>query len=139
MAPKLPREKAVVGNTILKKKDIRGFALPERSFAALSAAIASKYSLMDFVIKYKDEDGEMVTIAEDDDLVEAFAVTKENEDRCKDRSVLRLEIHTSTSSRGMSDYDADAATPKTSPKLDKGARKSRGSAGRRNAFPTFEM
>ncbi len=54
--------------------DIRRFRLPAApTFTDLVAQLSSMYSLSDFVVKYKDEEGDLVTLGSDSELAEAIA------------------------------------------------------------------
>lgn len=53
--------------------DIRRLTLLSPSYAVLRAALAALWPAVRFVVKYSDDEGDLVTIACDDDLDEAVA------------------------------------------------------------------
>ena len=75
--------------------DIRRFVLPESAnFDILLAHIRSMYDINYFTIKYKDEDGDLVTIATDEELKEAISWTDKS-------GMLRISVFKNDPTRGV--------------------------------------
>lgn len=55
--------------------DIRRFKLPTSSFDALRNHLSTVYSISDFIVKYKDDEGDLVTLSSSDELSLATAST----------------------------------------------------------------
>lgn len=66
--------------------DIRRFVLPaEPTYSALFAHLSTAYGFADFQIKYKDDEGDLITMTNDPELNEAIITATEND-------ILRLSI-----------------------------------------------
>ena len=75
-------------------EEIRRISLYERSFISLQKQIKELFGLNErsFTLKYKDEEGDLVTISSDEELIESFQSIKGN--------LLRIEIIPNNEEKG---------------------------------------
>lgn len=80
---KMVRIKTILGG------DVRRFTIDEPSFATLHDHIRTSYSIPHIAIKYRDEEGDFVTLSSDSELLDAVSIAQDN------GGLLRLLLHPS--------------------------------------------